>query len=195
MSRTTVGSHRRAVAPTLALLLLALPALSRASTGTRSAVAEPAAIDVMALSPEVERFIDARVRADQPRNMRVMGLLDALFGKNGLDIVYDLDYSETPSIGRQVVAFRLDQEDFAKEIAPARTFSLQAEAAAMQAKGIGAHLTTQDVLVVGPDGPIDNEYRFPDECARHKICDLVGDLALLGRRLRGRIVAHRTGHE
>ena len=112
-----------------------------------------------------------------------------------LDIVYDLDYSDTPSIGRQVVAFRLDQEDFAAKIAPARTFSLEAEATEMRQRGIGTHLTTRDVLVVGPAGPIDNEFRFPDECARHKICDLVGDLALLGRRLRGRIVAHRTGHE
>ena len=112
-----------------------------------------------------------------------------------LDIVYDLDYSHMPSIGRQVVAFRLDSDDFATMIAPARTFSLASEAAEMQARGIGGHLTPKDVLVVGPDGPIDNAFRFPDECARHKICDLIGDLALLGRRLRGRIVAHRTGHE
>ena len=112
-----------------------------------------------------------------------------------LDIVYDLDYSEAPSIGRQVVAFRLDSDDFATKIAPARTFSLQAEAVEMQARGVGAHLTPKDVLVVGPDGPIDNAFRFHDECARHKICDLVGDLALLGRHLRGRIVAHKTGHE
>jgi len=112
-----------------------------------------------------------------------------------LDIVYDLDYSQTPSIGRQVVAFKLDGDDFATRIAPARTFSLASEAAEMQARGVGKHLTPADVLVVGPDGPIDNAFRFPDECARHKICDLVGDLALLGRRLRGRIVAHRTGHE
>ena len=112
-----------------------------------------------------------------------------------LDILYDLDYSDTPAIGRQVVAFRLGAEEFATKIAPARTFSLEAEAAEMQARGIGVHLTAKDVLVVGPDGPIDNEYRFPDECARHKVCDLIGDLALLGRRLRGRIIAHKTGHE
>ncbi len=112
-----------------------------------------------------------------------------------LDIVYDLDYSQTPAIGRQVVAFKLDSDDFAAEIAPARTFSLEAEAAEMQTRGLGKHLTPKDVLVVGPNGPIENTFRFTDECARHKICDLVGDLALLGRRLRGRIVAHRTGHE
>jgi len=112
-----------------------------------------------------------------------------------LDILYDLDYSEAPAIGRQVAAFRLGADDFAARIAPARTFSLEAEAAEMQARGIGAHLTARDVLVVGPDGPIDNEFRFPDECARHKISDLIGDLSLFGRRLRGRIIAHKSGHE
>jgi len=112
-----------------------------------------------------------------------------------LDILYDLDYSDTPAIGRQVVAFRLGSDDFAARIAPARTFSLEAEAAEMQARGIGTHLTAKDVLVVGPDGPVDNEFRFPDECARHKISDLIGDLSLLGRQLRGRIIAHKSGHE
>jgi UDP-3-O-[3-hydroxymyristoyl] N-acetylglucosamine deacetylase/3-hydroxyacyl-[acyl-carrier-protein] dehydratase len=113
---------------------------------------------------------------------------------NCLDILYDLDYTSTP-IGRQLVAFRLGIDDFATQIAPARTFSLQAEATEMQARGIGTHLTARDVLVIGPDGPVDNQWRFPDECARHKICDLIGDLALLGRKVRGRIVARRTGHE
>ncbi|HUS92268.1 MAG TPA: UDP-3-O-acyl-N-acetylglucosamine deacetylase [Phycisphaerae bacterium] len=112
-----------------------------------------------------------------------------------LDILYDLDYSEAPAIGRQVTAFRLGADDYVRDIAPARTFSLEAEAREMQARGIGAHLTPREVLVIGPDGPIDNEYRLPDECARHKVADLIGDLALLGRRLRGRIVAYRTGHE
>jgi UDP-3-O-[3-hydroxymyristoyl] N-acetylglucosamine deacetylase/3-hydroxyacyl-[acyl-carrier-protein] dehydratase len=112
-----------------------------------------------------------------------------------LDILYDLDYSDTPAIGRQVAAFRLGADDFAKQIAPARTFSTEAEATEMQSRGIGAHLSAKDVLVIGPKGPIDNKYRFPDECARHKICDLIGDLMLFGRPVRGRIVAHRTGHE
>ena len=112
-----------------------------------------------------------------------------------LDILYDLDYSDAPAIGRQVAAFRLGADDYAEEIAPARTFSLEAEAREMQARGIGAHLSPKEVLVIGPDGPIDNVYRMPDECARHKIADLIGDLALLGRPIRGRIVAYRTGHE
>jgi len=112
-----------------------------------------------------------------------------------LDILYDLDYGSVPSIGRQVLGFRLDKDNFASQIAPARTFSLVSEAQALQAQGIGAHLTPQDVLVMGPEGPVDNVLRFEDEHVRHKVNDLIGDLALLGRRLRGRIVAYKSGHE
>ncbi len=112
-----------------------------------------------------------------------------------LDILYDLDYSDVPSIGRQVLGFRLEKDDFSTQLAPARTFSLEQEAREFQAQGIGTHLTTSDVLVMGPDGPIDNKQRFDDEHVRHKLCDLIGDLALLGRHLRGRVVAYKSGHE
>jgi len=112
-----------------------------------------------------------------------------------LDILYDLDYSHVPSIGRQVLGFRLGKDDYVSDLSRARTFSLEAEAKEMQARGIGTHLTGKDVLVMGPKGPLNNKLRYPDEHVRHKICDLVGDLALLGRRICGRIVAYRSGHE
>ena len=112
-----------------------------------------------------------------------------------LDILYDLDYSQVPSVGRQVLAFRLDKDDFASQLGSARTFSLEAEAKVMQDHGIGTHLTPRDVLIMGDDGPIDNTLRFDDEHVRHKIVDVIGDLALLGRRLRGRIVAYKSGHD
>jgi len=115
-------------------------------------------------------------------------------GDQALEIVYELDYSDTPAIGRQIMAFRVEPEAFLREISPARTFLRESEARAFQAQGIGQHLTARDILVVGPDGPIDNTYRLPDECVRHKIADLLGDMALLGRAVRGRIVAHRSGH-
>ena len=112
-----------------------------------------------------------------------------------LDILYDLDYSGVPSIGRQILAFRLDKDDYVRQIAPSRTFLLQKEAQEFQARGIGQHLSTGDILVMDANGPLDNPLRFPDEHVRHKVCDLIGDLALLGRRLRGRIVAYKSGHD
>ncbi|HET6429169.1 MAG TPA: UDP-3-O-acyl-N-acetylglucosamine deacetylase [Phycisphaerae bacterium] len=123
-------------------------------------------------------------------------MLAALPGDNDyLDILYDLDYGPVRSIGRQVLGFRLYEDDFAEQIAPARTFLLEAEAREFQARGWGVHLTARDILVMGEEGPVDNQVRFPDEHVRHKIADLVGDLALLGRSLRGRIVAYKSGHQ
>ena len=122
-------------------------------------------------------------------------MLAALPGEDEfLDILYDLDYAAVKSIGRQVRGFRLHADDFLAEIAPARTFLLQKEADEFQARGWGRHLTARDLLVMGPDGPVDNELRFEDEHVRHKIADLVGDLVLLGRSVRGRIVAYKSGH-
>ncbi len=123
-------------------------------------------------------------------------MLAALPGPSDhLDILYDLDYGSVPSIGRQVLGFRLGKDDFATRIAPARTFLLEAEAKEFQARGMGAHLTPSEIVVMGETGPLGDPLRFPDEHARHKVCDLVGDIALLGRRLCGRIVAYKSGHE
>ncbi len=112
-----------------------------------------------------------------------------------LEIIYELDYSETPAIGKQVFSFCLGSGDYAREIAPARTFLLADEAEALRAQGVGAHLTERDIVVFGPDGVIDNELRFDDEPVRHKLADLIGDLAVVGIPLAGRIVACRSGHE
>jgi UDP-3-O-[3-hydroxymyristoyl] N-acetylglucosamine deacetylase/3-hydroxyacyl-[acyl-carrier-protein] dehydratase len=123
-------------------------------------------------------------------------MLAALPGPtNYLDILFDLDYSNIPVIGRQVFSFRLGKDDFAAQLAPARTFALEEEAHQLQAQGFCTHLTTKDILVMGESGPIDNQLRFPDEHVRHKVCDLIGDLALLGRPLCGRIVAYKSGHD
>lgn len=111
-----------------------------------------------------------------------------------LDILYDLDYGDTGPIGRQLFAIRVTPQTFATELAGARTFLLEEEARAFQARGLGTHLTYKDVLVYGPSGPIDNELRYTDECVRHKILDMVGDCMLLGRHLRGRLIARKSGH-
>ena len=57
------------------------------------------------------------------------------------------------------------------------------------------HLTPKDVLVIGDDGPIDNEYRFENEPVRHKVLDLLGDLYLVGCEVHGRFVACESGHD
>ena len=112
-----------------------------------------------------------------------------------LDILFDLDYEDVPSIGRQIFCFRLGKDDFFGEIAPARTFLRESEASFFRSQGLGLHLEVGDILIMAPDGPVGNELRFADEPVRHKISDLLGDLALLGKLPRGRIIACKSGHE
>ncbi len=64
----------------------------------------------------------------------------------------------------------------------------------LRARGLGTHLQPGDILVLDPTGPVGTEYRFPDECVRHKVLDLIGDLYLLGCSIHGRIVAYKSGH-
>jgi UDP-3-O-acyl N-acetylglucosamine deacetylase len=107
---------------------------------------------------------------------------------------YELDYGEGGPIGRQTREILLSPEAFIDALAASRTFVLESEAAALQAQGLGQRTTFRDLLVFGPDGPIDNRLRFSDECVRHKLLDMVGDLALAGCDLVGRFTAYRSGH-
>ncbi|WP_435016198.1 UDP-3-O-acyl-N-acetylglucosamine deacetylase [Tundrisphaera sp. TA3] len=107
---------------------------------------------------------------------------------------YNLDYGPDTPIGRQSLFVDVDPDSFRAELAPSRTFLLQAEADALRASGIGSRTTEKDLLIFGRDGVIGNELRYRDECVRHKILDLLGDLALIGMDLAGHVVAHRSGH-
>jgi len=112
---------------------------------------------------------------------------------------YRLDYGpEQHAIAPQSARWEQyapdSQRVFIDQIAPARTFSLAHEAELLRGAGLFTHLTPRDMLVLGPEGPLDNELRFENEPARHKLLDLVGDLALVGRPIRARITATRSGH-
>jgi UDP-3-O-acyl N-acetylglucosamine deacetylase len=112
---------------------------------------------------------------------------------------YRLDYGVASSIPPQGAIWSGSWEEYAERIAPARTFCTVREARAMRDAGLFAHLTPRDMLVLddSPEGggrPVDNVLRFPDEPARHKLLDLIGDLWLLGRPVLARVVAERSGH-
>ncbi|AMV39756.1 3-hydroxyacyl-ACP dehydratase FabZ [Planctomyces sp. SH-PL62] len=112
----------------------------------------------------------------------------------GLTLSYHLDYGQASPIGNQSVLLAVAPDIFRREISPCRTFLLEQEAKALRAAGIGLRASEADVLLFGPDGVVGNALRFPDECARHKVLDMVGDLALLGMDLHAFVVAHRSGH-
>lgn len=115
-------------------------------------------------------------------------------GRTDLRVSYRLDYGPGAPIRPQTHTLTVTPDTFAGEISRCRTFLTDAEAHALRAQGVGRHLTGADLLVFGPKGPIDNQVRFADEPARHKILDLIGDLALCGFDLAGHAVAYRSGH-
>jgi UDP-3-O-[3-hydroxymyristoyl] N-acetylglucosamine deacetylase len=112
----------------------------------------------------------------------------------GLSISFELDFGTDNAIGRQRFATDVTAQAFRHELSPCRTFLPEEDAREMLAQGIGLRVTPRDLLIFGPRGPIDNPLRFPDECARHKALDVVGDLALTGCQIIGHVVAHRSGH-
>jgi len=112
----------------------------------------------------------------------------------GLDMALSIDF-DAPAIGRQALALPLTPDGFRHELARARTFTLMSEVARLRAAGrarggsLDNAIVVDQARVLNPGG-----LRMPDEFVRHKLLDAVGDLALAGAALRGRFVAHRSGH-
>jgi UDP-3-O-[3-hydroxymyristoyl] N-acetylglucosamine deacetylase / 3-hydroxyacyl-[acyl-carrier-protein] dehydratase len=114
--------------------------------------------------------------------------------ESGLKVSYTLDYPAGSHLPSQHCSFDVSPELYLREIAPARTFCLEAEAEQLRAAGYGQGANTDNTLVIGADGVIDNELRFEDEFARHKAMDLIGDLGLLGADLHAHVMATKSGH-
>jgi UDP-3-O-acyl N-acetylglucosamine deacetylase len=108
-------------------------------------------------------------------------------------IGFVLDYGPGP-ISQQSVNLTITPESFLAELANCRTFVLKSEVDQLRAQGLAQRATTQNALVFGPEGVIDNTLRRADECVRHKVLDCVGDFALIGCDLVGRFTATRSGH-
>ncbi|MCA8955942.1 MAG: UDP-3-O-[3-hydroxymyristoyl] N-acetylglucosamine deacetylase [Planctomycetes bacterium] len=123
--------------------------------------------------------------------------LVALPGNGGLSIEYHLDYSHIEGLNgwsKQSVTFSITPDCFADEIASARTFVFEHEVQQLREAGFGRGATSQNTLIVGSGGVRENSLRYEDELARHKVLDLVGDLATLGADLDAHIIATRSGH-
>ncbi|MGQ0561365.1 MAG: UDP-3-O-acyl-N-acetylglucosamine deacetylase [Gemmatimonadota bacterium] len=99
-----------------------------------------------------------------------------------------------PLIRRQFGSYDVTPELFGNELAPARTFGFMHEAEALLARGLVKGVTLDNAIVLNDTGLASGELRYPDEFVRHKAGDIVGDLALLGRRVKAHIVADRPSH-
>lgn len=108
-----------------------------------------------------------------------------------LDVTIDFPHK---LIGRQSCQLPVTPSSFASDLAGARTFGFLREADALRAKGLIQGVSTSNTVVLDDDGPVDTELRWKDEFVRHKTMDFIGDLALAGKRVRGRIAADRPSH-
>jgi len=99
-----------------------------------------------------------------------------------------------PLLRHQSFALRVTPRSFGEQIAPARTFGFLREVELLRKSGLALGGSLENAVVIGETGVLNNKLRFDDEFVRHKILDAVGDLALLGHPLVGRLEASRAGH-
>lgn len=152
--------------------------------------------------PYVEAFRAAGIRPQRRRRevIRVLKPIEVREGNKfiglypgcGYNICYAIDFPAP--IGRQETCVDLAAETYGAEIAPARTFGYQADEQKLRDMGLIRGAGTENAIILSPQGPINGPLRFADEYVRHKVLDLIGDLALAGRRIEGRVVAERAGH-
>ena len=109
-----------------------------------------------------------------------------------LRITYVMNYDH-PLIGAQSAVYTFSEDDFAEEIAPARTFVLYEEVSELLENDLARGGSFENAIVVWRDR-MSSGLRFPDELVRHKVCDLVGDLSLVGGLLLADVVAVKSGH-
>ena len=112
---------------------------------------------------------------------------------DGFAVDYTLDYPQPVGVQHYVYEHR-GPESFRDEIAPARTFGFVHEFTQLAAAGLAAGGRLDNCVLIGEDGVINGELRFANEFVRHKILDVMGDFALLGQPICGRITARATGH-
>ena len=111
---------------------------------------------------------------------------------DGYQIDYTIDFPRP--IGRESLRVDLESGDYDTLIAPARTFGFREDEAMLRDMGLIRGASAESAIILTREGVENGPLRFEDEFVRHKVLDLIGDLALAGRRIWGRVVAERAGH-
>lgn len=164
--------------------------------------------EVPILDGSARPFVEAVAAAgtltlDRPRRiLRVARRIEVVEGDrriavepgDGFFIESTIEFAH-PCIGRQTFAGFMTPETYRRDIAPARTFGFLAEAEALRKSGLVRGATLDNAIVLDDHAILSPEpLRFPNEFARHKALDIIGDFAVLGMTLQGRIIAERSGH-
>ena len=117
----------------------------------------------------------------------------ALYPADQFKVSYTISFDH-PLLRHQTRTMTLNEETFMEEIAPARTFTFLKEVEMLRQNGLALGGSLDNAIVIGDTGVLNSSLRFEDEFVRHKILDLVGDLALLGHPVMAHAVVHRGGH-
>lgn len=186
--------------------------------GVDNAVVELDNLELPILDGSAQPFVDMALAAGlkQQRRKRVywrirkeVELRDgdkfiSVSPAHGYSVSYAIDFPH-PLIGKERFEVELmardsgglpdlDGDFYRQDIAPARTFGFLHEAEAMRKMGLIRGASEENAIVLTREGVKNGPLRFNDEFVRHKVLDLIGDLALLGHRILGRVVADRAGH-
>jgi UDP-3-O-[3-hydroxymyristoyl] N-acetylglucosamine deacetylase len=175
--------------------------------GIDNAIVELDNLELPILDGSAQPFVDmvlrAGIRKQRRRRVyrRILRAVELREGNKFIAIYPAESYSVSYSInfphrliGAETYTAELTPEVFQREIAPARTFGSLQEERALRNMGLIRGVSTENCIVLDHDGVINGPLRYADEFVRHKMLDLIGDLALLGRRILGRVVADRAGH-
>ena len=175
--------------------------------GIDNAIVELDNLELPILDGSARPFVDFVRRAGVRRQRRprtYIRILHALEMREGNKFIgvypgdrYSVSYSINfphPLIGRESRTTELTNGQYVSQIAPARTFGFLHEADSMRQQGLIRGASKENAVVLTRDGLVNPPLRFDDEFVRHKILDLIGDLALIGHQILGNVIADRAGH-
>ena len=174
--------------------------------GIDNAILELDQLELPILDGSAKPFLDAihRVGSKRQRRHRVYWRIVqpvelsegdkflAVYPAERYSVSYTIDFPRP--IGLQTFELDLSGNAYERQIAPARTFGFLRDERALRNMGLIRGASEENAIVLTDTGVKNGPLRFPDEFVRHKILDLIGDLALLGHRILGRVVANRAGH-
>jgi UDP-3-O-[3-hydroxymyristoyl] N-acetylglucosamine deacetylase len=135
------------------------------------------------------KYLKIRREVEMREGNKFIGVYPA----DSYSVSYSINFPH-PLIGKETFQVELTNGNYLKHIAPARTFGSREDEQAMRNMGLIRGASRENCIVLTRDGIENGPLRFSDEFVRHKVLDLVGDLALLGKQVLGKVVADRAGH-
>ncbi|MCB1191591.1 MAG: UDP-3-O-acyl-N-acetylglucosamine deacetylase [Leptospiraceae bacterium] len=178
-----------------------------ATTGITDLLVEIDSIEIPIMDGSALPFVQA---IEQTGTIDLNGIVEPITIQNPLWVVdgdkylvalpaneFKATYSihfDHPLLRGQSITLSLSKENILKEVISARTFGFLKDVEALQARGLALGGSPDNAVVLTDTGYVNQDLRFEDECVRHKVLDLIGDLAIMGRPVKGHIIASKAGH-